>query len=208
MANLMTPCPYPLCLASESPRRAELLRKAGIPFTVLHVRTAELTGGAAPEDLVRINAERKAAAGALLRADAVVLAADTVVALDGKIYGKPHDLAEAAAFLRGFSGRKHEVLTGVALEWRDGGKRRSFTVTTEVWFKELSDAVIADYLKQVAVLDKAGAYALQEHGEMLIDRVEGDPDNVVGLPTAAVLEALRDFRRFPENAGIGTGEYA
>jgi len=199
MVNLITP--FPLCLASESPRRAELLRKAGIPFCVLHVQTAELIGGAAPYDLVRINAERKAAAGALLRADAVILAADTVVVLDGKIYGKPADLAEAAAFLRGFSGRMHEVVTGVALEWRDGGKRRSFAVATRVWFKELSEAVIADYLQKVAVLDKAGAYALQEHGEMLIDRVEGDADNVIGLPTAAVAEALRDFCRLPENTG-------
>ena len=187
----MTPCP--LCLASESPRRAELLRRHGIPFTAVHVRAEELTGGAPPVELVRINAERKAAAGALLRPDAVVLAADTVVVLDGRIYGKPADLAEAADFLRRFSGRMHEVLTGVALEWRDAGKRRSFTVTTKVWFKELSEAVIKDYLARVPVLDKAGAYALQEHGEMLIDRIEGDADNVVGLPTAAVLEALRNF---------------
>lgn len=190
-SSTMTPCP--LCLASESPRRAELLRKAGIPFTVLHVRTAELTDGAAPYDLVRINAERKAAAGAQLQPDAVVLAADTVVVLDGRIYGKPADLAEAAEFLRRFSGRMHEVLTGVALERRSAGKRRAFTVATKVWFKELSQAVIADYLARVPVLDKAGAYALQEHGEMLIDHIEGDADNVVGLPTAAVLEALRDF---------------
>lgn len=187
----MTPCP--LYLASESPRRAELLRQAKIPFAVLHVQATELTGGVRPRELVRINAERKAAAGALLRPDAVVLAADTVVVLEERIYGKPADLAEAVEFLRAFSGRMHEVVTGVALEHRAAAKRHSFTVATQVWFKELSPAVIADYLARVKVLDKAGAYALQEHGEMLIDRVEGDPDNVVGLPTAAVAEALRNF---------------
>lgn len=196
-SNTMTPCP--LCLASESPRRAELLRREGIPFTVVHARTEELTGGAPPSELVRINAERKAAAGALLRPDAVVLAADTAVALGDTVYGKPADLAEAADFLRRFSGRMHEVLTGVALEWRDAERRCSFTVATRVWFRELSEAVIADYLARVPVLDKAGAYALQEHGEMLIDHIEGDADNVVGLPTAAVLEALRDLDVTPEN---------
>lgn len=193
----MTPCP--LCLASESPRRAELLRRAGIPYAVLHVKAAELTGGVSPRELVRINAERKAAAGALLRPDAAVLAADTVVVLDGAIYGKPADLAEAAEFLRRFSGRMHEVLTGVALERRDADRRCSFTVATKVWFRKLSEAVIADYLACVPVLDKAGAYALQEHGEMLIDHIEGDADNVVGLPTAAVLEALRNFDGPPGN---------
>ena len=193
----MTPCP--LCLASESPRRAELLRRKGIPFTVVHVRAEELTGGAPPDELVRINADRKAAAGAQLRPDAVILAADTVVVLDDRIYGKPADLAEAAEFLRRFSGRMHKVLTGVALEWRNADRRRSFTVATQVWFRELSEAVIMDYLARVPVLDKAGAYALQEHGEMLIDHIERDADNVVGLPTAAVLEALRELDVTPGN---------
>lgn len=188
----MAPLP-PLCLASESPRRAELLRKLNIPFTTMRVDVAEISGGLPARILPLANALRKADAAAGKRPDALILAADTVIALDGRIYGKPADLDEAAAFLRRFSGRMHEVLTGVALEHRASGWQKSFIATTKVWFKSLSDRTIADYLALVPVLDKAGAYAMQDHGEVLIERFDGDPDNVVGLPTAEVASALREF---------------
>jgi len=175
-----------LWLASESPRRAELLRRTGIPFAVEGASVAELTAGFPPHELPVRNAVLKADAVARKHPDDWVLGADTVILLDGRIFGKPRDLTEAADFLRLFSGRMHEVLTGVSLVCRKEKRREEFTAVTRVWFKPLTATVIAEYLRQVPVLDKAGAYAIQEHGELLVDRIEGDLDNVIGLPAAAV----------------------
>lgn len=190
----MIPSTTLLWLASESPRRAELLRRLGIPFRTESPAVAELEEGFPARELPLRNAMLKADAVAGRHPDDWVLGADTVILLDGKIFGKPRDPVEAAAFLRLFSGRAHEVLTGVSLVCRNRRQREDFTANTRVWFHTLSEAAIAEYLRRVKVLDKAGAYAIQEHGELLIERIEGDYDNVIGLPTAAVAAALRRLK--------------
>jgi septum formation protein len=121
-----------------------------------------------------------------------VLGADTVVVLDGVVFGKPADLADAGRMLGQLSGRWHEVLTGVALVRRDPPWRRVWVCVTRVRFKALSPKVIRDYCAQVNTLDKAGAYGIQERGEMLVAEIDGLYSNVVGLPVEEVVAALHD----------------
>jgi septum formation protein len=183
-----------IILASGSPRRRELLGGMGVKFEVVTAPTPELDGESAPHlapvELAVENARLKAVAVAKLRPGSWVLGADTVVALDGKLFGKPASLAEAAEFLRALSGRTHDVITGCALV-SPRAEVELFHDVTRVSFLELTDEVIARYLAAVPVLDKAGAYALQQHGEWIIAGVEGSHDNVVGLPTERLREILR-----------------
>ena len=180
-----------LFLASESPRRRELLRAAGMEFSVcVPAGVEELRVSPSPRDLPMVNAERKAAAAAALHPDAWVLGADTVIVHENRVIGKPRDLDDAAAILRRLSGTEHEVITGMALLRCDRGFRDVWSETTRVRFRMLDDAVIARYLQLVPVLDKAGAYAVQEHGEMLIDAVDGELENVIGLPLATLRKKL------------------
>jgi septum formation protein len=130
----------------------------------------------------------------LARPEAMVIGADTVVALDGRIYGKPLDLEEAAQNLRDFSGRVHEVLTGVVLSC--GDQRSEFVSTSFVKFRDLRELDIEDYLSKVYVLDKAGGYAAQEHRELIIEKFEGDYQNIIGLPVSLVLDQM-DKMGFP-----------
>jgi len=139
------------------------------------------------------NAEAKAQAVAENFPDAVVVGADTVIIFDGRIIGKPRDAADAFRTLSELSGRTHEVVTGVALLRRRDGLRRSWSVGTRVTFKNLSPDTIREYMKRVDVLDKAGSYALQEHGGMIVARVDGDADNVVGLPLERLAAELADL---------------
>lgn len=125
--------------------------------------------------------------------DIPVLAADTVVVCDGVIHGKPADLAEARHILRGLSGAWHEVLTGVALLRRIPALERCWVCRTHVRFRELSDRDIEHYVSLVNPLDKAGAYAIQEHGDLLVAEVRGLSSNVIGLPVEEVLEVLGDL---------------
>jgi septum formation protein len=120
--------------------------------------------------------------------DAMVIGADTVVALGSKVYGKPANLKEAAANLRELRGRVHEVMTGVVLV--HGKVVSEFVETSYVKFHDFSDEVIEEYLEKVPVLDKAGGYAIQDRGEMLVERYEGSFENIVGLPLALVLDQL------------------
>ena len=182
-----------IILASGSPRRRELLCGMGVTFEVVTAPTLELDGESAPHlapvALALENAALKAEAVANLQPDRWVLGADTVVALDGKIFGKPASPEQAHDFLRALSGHTHEVITGCALvSPRD--EVEFFHDITRVTFLELTDEAIARYLAAVHVLDKAGAYALQEHGDWIIERVEGSRDNVVGLPTERLREIL------------------
>ena len=180
-----------LILASLSPRRRELLSRLGHPFTVLSRPTREFSDGElAPELLPMRNAEAKAAAVAEEFPDAAVVGADTVIVFDGRIIGKPRDLEEAFRTLTLLSGRTHEVVTGVALLHERAGVRKVWSESTSVTFKTLAPETIREYLQRVNVLDKAGSYALQEHGEMLIELVDGDPDNVVGLPLGRLAAEL------------------
>lgn len=181
----------PLVLASQSPRRIELLLAAGYEFEILPADVEELHDPAlTPEQLTVANATTKAAASARLRPDALVIGADTLVYLDGHPLGKPRDLDEAAEMLRRLSGRAHEVCTGVALAMAGGERVRSFCVVSHVIFKPITDETIRSYYAKVNPLDKAGAYAIQEHGDMIVHHTEGSWSNIVGLPMEALGEAL------------------
>jgi septum formation protein len=193
ISGLSSPAPR-LILASLSPRRRELLARLPYPFEVRSMPVREFSDGELPAgELPLRNAEAKAQAVAENFPDAVVVGADTVIIFDGRIIGKPRDAADAFRTLSELSGRTHEVVTGVALLRRRDGLRRSWSVGTRVTFKNLSPDTIREYMKRVDVLDKAGSYALQEHGGMIVARVDGDADNVVGLPLERLAAELADL---------------
>lgn len=176
-----------LILASASPRRAELLRAAAIPFEVVVANVDEsVLPGEKPRDHVRRLAEAKARAVADRMAGRLVLAADTVVVVDGLILGKPADQADARRMLRLLSGRGHEVMTGVCLD------RRVEVAVTTVEFAPLSDAEIEWYVASGEPADKAGAYAIQGLASRFVTRLEGSYSNVVGLPVTLVYAMCRE----------------
>ena len=178
-----------LILASGSPRRREMLTAAGLEFEVMPSPAEELHDESMPLDqLCEENARLKALAVAVDHPEATVIGADTLVYIDQTPLGKPRDKNGARKMLRLLSGRTHQVCTGVCIA--RGEKSETFHTITEVVFKELSDDVIRDYMVKVHVMDKAGSYAVQEHGEMIIEEVRGDYDNVVGLPLAQLLIKL------------------
>ena len=181
-----------MILASQSPRRSELLGRIGItpivrPADIDETRRA----GEAPHDLVVRLAQGKAHAcqDGLGHVDDVVLAADTVVWVGNVVLGKPRDIEDARAMLRSLSGRSHRVSTGVALIAPDG-RETSFVETTSVTFHELTEEEIAAYVSSGEPMDKAGSYGIQGLGALLVRGIEGDYDNVVGLPLARVVRAL------------------
>ena len=183
-----------LLLASESPRRRELLHQAGFEFTVEPaVGVEELKKHSDPRALPAINAGRKAAAVAALHPEDWVLGADTIVLFGNRVIGKPRDLNEAEEILLSLSGEVHEVITGVALIGVARGIREIWSEVTRVRFRELTSETIRRYLELVPVLDKAGAYGIQEHGEMLVESVDGDFNNVIGLPISSVTEHLKKY---------------
>jgi septum formation protein len=181
-----------LVLASQSPRRVELMREAGYDFEIVlpdveEAHDANLT----PEALTVENARRKAVAGALMKPEALVIGADTLVYVDGDPLGKPRDLNEALMMMRRLSGRSHQVCTGVYLASRGGKEGRGFHVITDVTFLTISDAVIQAYHARVNPLDKAGAYGIQEGSEMILQSHEGSWTNVMGLPMERLVEELK-----------------
>jgi len=184
-----------LVLASASPRRAELLQQVGIAFEVRVSQVAEDgdVPGAEPAEVAELHARQKAldvAAGAPLR---LVLGADTVVVLDGRVLGKPRDEDEARAMLRALSGRTHEVITGVALALLRGADPELIAqdhVRTQVTFRELSEAEIEAYVMSGEPMDKAGAYGIQGRGALLVEEIKGCYSNVVGLPLSRTWEML------------------
>jgi septum formation protein len=184
----------PLILASASPRRVALLKDSGWEFEVIPSQAPEVGHDfLTPREVCLYNAWKKCRAVARRRPEAVVLGADTEVCLGAKIFGKPASRAEAEAFLAELQGKVHEVITGVCLlHW---GSHRQFlgAELTRVHFKPLTRTEIAAYLDLIQPLDKAGAYAIQEHGERIIERIEGSYSNVVGLPLELVQAALGDF---------------
>ncbi len=186
-------------LASGSPRRRELLSSAGLRFEVV---TPDVQENASAVLTVReatiLNATRKALAVARVRPEAVVLAADTLVALEGEVMGKPADIGAAHATLRRLSGREHQVCTGVFICAGAGERASSFHVFTHVQFRELSEPQIAAYLSKIDPLDKAGAYAAQGEGADVIKEIRGSYTNVVGLPMEETLRALREFGITPQ----------
>ena len=140
-----------------------------------------------PYELCQLNAHRKARAVAKKDPDALVLGADTLVFLDREIFGKPGTAAEAEQMLARLQGRTHQVVTGVSLMHLRAGRERIFAVATDVLFQPLNAAQIRHYLAKIKPLDKAGAYAIQDHGELIISEIAGSYSNVVGLP----MERLR-----------------
>ena len=170
-----------LVLASASPQRKAILEQLGISFTVQPADVEELTQGD-PAEVVVENARRKVAA---VPGD-LVLGCDTEVHLDGKVYGKASDEAHAERYLRELSGRTHQVLSGIAL--RECGAERSAVAVTDVTFRRLDDAALAWYINTGEWRDRAGAYAIQGRGSALVERIEGDFWNVVGLPVPKLIE--------------------
>jgi len=173
-----------LVLASQSPRRAEILRQAGIRFVVRAVPVDEtLHSGETPEEYVRRLAEAKARA-VPAGPDEIVLGADTTVVVDGEILAKPADASDARRMLTLLSGRRHEVITGICL--RRGEERICDHAVTAVWFAPMSEQEIAEYVASGEPMDKAGAYAVQGAASKFIPRIEGCYYNVMGLPIALV----------------------
>jgi septum formation protein len=183
-----------LILASNSPRRSELLRQCGLEFRVVPSDAAELHHDQlTARETAQINAYRKARTVAKRFPDALVLGADTVVNVDNLLYGKPANLEEAYEMLERLQGRTHRVVTGICLLHLRTHRQRIFSESTAVTFKPLDSVQIRRYLTQVNPLDKAGAYAIQEHGEELIERISGSHTNVVGLPMERLSGELRSW---------------
>lgn len=190
-----------LILASASPRRAEVLRDAGLPFTAMPAHVDESRGlNESPVEFVRRLAEAKArvAAARMSGAEpAIIVGADTAVVLDemaGRlVLGKPASAEEARAMLRRLSGRTHEVMTGLALVRGPDGATRVGCETTRVSFAPLSEDELDEYVASGEPFDKAGAYAIQGRGGRYITRVEGCYFNVVGLPLAMLYAMLREL---------------
>ena len=180
-----------IILASASPRRSELMTLAGFRFDVIYADIDEIVPEKAlPQEVVMSLALQKAQAVAKDHRKSAVVGSDTVVALDGKILGKPRSESEAAEMLRSLSGRIHKVFTGVAIVC--GEKVTSFFDETEVEFYPLTDQEILDYVATGEPMDKAGAYGIQGRGAVLVKRINGDYFNVMGLPISKVYRELKD----------------
>lgn len=185
-----------LILASQSPRRRDLLEREGLSFRVETRETEEVNDAdLPPEEICARNAAAKALAVAAEYPQDTVVGADTLVFLEGKPLGKPADEEEAFRMLSELQGRTHCVCTAVALVM-PGGERRDFCEKSYVTFRHMTSEDIRRYLSEVYVLDKAGAYAMQEKSELIVERVEGDVDNVIGLPVTRLLEVL-GLQRLP-----------
>lgn len=184
-----------IILASQSPRRRELLAQMGVPqFEVVPALGEEIASpGLSPAQLVEVLSRQKAEEVAVQAGpDDVVIAADTVVAVDGAVLGKPRDPADAARMLSLLSGRAHTVYTGVTV--RRGTFSRTAHEATQVRFRPLTQSEISAYIATGEPMDKAGAYGVQgKGGEMLVERVSGDFDNVVGLPVKRLIEEFSEF---------------
>jgi septum formation protein len=186
----------PLVLASQSPRRSDLLARLGMTFEVHPSNVDEdLSPGMIPGDAVEQLALRKAEHVATSYSEALVLGADTMVVLDGRTLGKPANPRDAVQMLRQLSGRTHTVYSGIALVHRPTARAHSAHERTEVTFGSLSGEEIDAYVSTGSPLDKAGAYGIQDDlGALFIDRINGDYYNVVGLPLRCLYRTLRsDF---------------
>ena len=186
----------PLILASGSPRRAKILRDLGVEFEVVKTEAPEVSIPHNPVRTVTENACAKlhaalaatSAAAPVGLAGRAILAADTIVWFNNRIYGKPRNLDEAKEFLRELSGQTHVVFTGVAFRAEDGTERTA-CVDSHVTFRELSEEMIEEYVARVHPTDRAGAYDIDESGDLIVASYTGSYENIMGLP----VEPLRDF---------------
>ena len=182
-----------LILASASPRRREILEAAGIAFSVRPVDIDEtMEPFLSPQMAVQLVAAKKAAAAAS-KEDGVVIGADTIVVNEGRSLGKPHSEEEAFSMLKQLSGKTHTVMTGIAVVHARDGRMRTHCEQTNLRFRTLSDAEILDYIKTGEPMDKAGAYGIQGKGGAFVEKIEGDFQNVVGLPLAALSRLLEEM---------------
>jgi nucleoside triphosphate pyrophosphatase len=187
-----------IILASGSPRRRDLLAKAGFRFETVRPHVAEIAGThLTARELTVLNATRKGLSVARAHPECVVIAGDTLVTLENEVIGKPAGMAEAMEILRRLSGRVHEVCSAVFLGHLAKARVKLFCEVSQVRFRRLSDGKIRRYLARVDPLDKAGAYAAQGHGAEIILELTGSFSNVVGLPMEQTVEALRGFGVLP-----------
>lgn len=187
-----------IVLASDSPRRRELLGRLGVAFEVVPAGLPEGQGEGpqgGPEEAAEGLALAKAEAVSPNHSDSLVLGADTIVAAGGRFFGKPADAAEARSMLEALSGRTHQVVTGVALVCRSRGLKEVAHEATDVTFRKLSAGEIESYVLSDEPYDKAGAYAVQGKAGLFVESLQGDYDNVVGLP-------LKTVARLLEAAGV------
>ncbi len=182
----------PLVLASGSPRRKELLASLGLVFSIHPALAPEpaFTPGTDPEVFALRAAKAKAREVATLQPKAVVLAADTIVVLEGDVLGKPVNSREALAMLERLAGREHVVITGCCLLDPKNDDEQHFAVRTTVWMQNFGTEVLAAYVATGEPLDKAGAYGIQERAALLVERIQGSYTNVVGLPLTEVVDRL------------------
>ena len=194
-------CCRPICvisrtiiLASASPRRKEILEKTGLKFKVDESDYEEKTDpGLKPHDLARFLSREKARDVARRHRNALVIAADTIVVLRGRLFGKPRNEEHAKEMLKALSGKAHSVITGFTIIDTAGKKELSRSVESKVFFKRLSADEIEAYIRSGEPLDKAGAYGIQGLGAVMVKKIEGDFFNVMGLPLDALAESLKKF---------------
>ena len=181
----------PVILASASPRRASLLAEAGPEFASMRIMTAHMEEGADPLENARLKAEACAASDPR----AIVIGADTVIRFEGETIGKPADIEDAKRILARLSGHTHDVVTGVCVRCLENDLLVRFEEATRVTFRTLTPEAIDEYVTKVNVLDKAGAYAIQEHGDDIIEGIDGSLTNVIGLPVERLTETVRYLLR-------------
>lgn len=196
-----------IILASASPRRRELLEQIGLDFVVCPARGKEVINSRIPNEVVmELSCQKAEEVASMIKVygkeheelmtpqDLMVIGADTVVSVEGQILGKPRDEADAARMLSLLSGREHEVYTGVALVFLDSSQRAGkhvFYEKTSVFMKDMSEREIQRYIATGEPMDKAGAYGIQGKCAIFVDKIDGDYNNVVGLPLAAIYRELR-----------------
>ena len=194
MRQVSMPEERKIILASASPRRREILGKTGLKFSVdAGDYKEDMDLALKPRQLARFLSSEKARAVAVKYASALVIAADTFIVFQGSLLGKPHTREEARRMLSLLNGRQHSVLTGFTVIDTLTGKKLSRSVETKVFFKKMTGQEIESYVKTGEPLDKAGAYAIQGLGAMIVKKIEGDYFNVMGLPLSSLTEALRKF---------------
>ena len=183
-----------IILASASPRRKELLEKIGLKFEVDASNCAEeIDPTLKPDEIVRRISITKAKSVATRHQNAVIIAADTIGVIGTKLLGKPHTAGEARKMLAQISGKSHDVITGFTVLDTAAEKIVTKTVTTKVYIKKLTKKEIDAYVQTGEPLDKAGAYGIQGLGAVIVEKIEGDYYNVMGLPLSALAEVLQEF---------------
>lgn len=179
-----------LILASQSPRREKLLSEMGYTFRVISSTTDEIEHDLIIKRIPLINADLKAIEVSKRFPDSLVIGADTIIEFNNKCLGKPENSEDARSMLAMLSGNSHCVITAVSLRMESNNLRILYSIETEVIFKIISEVIITKYMSLVNTLDKGGAYAIQEYGDMLIESIQGPEDNVVGLPCDSLRKSI------------------